>query len=38
VGGVRFVRIGRVTNGWFVVYMGDEVEDRSMVAHDEMNG
>jgi len=38
VGGVWFVKIGRVINGWFVVCMGDEVEDRSMVAHDEVNG
>jgi hypothetical protein len=38
VGAVWFVKIGRAINGWFVVCMGDEVEDRSMVAHDEVNG
>jgi hypothetical protein len=38
VGGVWFVRIERVTSGWFVVCMGDEVEDRLVVAHDEANG
>jgi hypothetical protein len=27
-----------LTNGWFVVCMGDEVEDRSMVVHDKVNG
>jgi hypothetical protein len=31
------VKIGGVTSGWFVVCIGDEVEDRSMVAHDEVN-
>jgi hypothetical protein len=30
--------MGKVTNGWFVVYVGDEVEDRSMVVHDKANG
>jgi hypothetical protein len=30
--------MGRVINGWFVVYMGDEVEDRFVVAHDKANG
>ncbi len=37
VGGVWFVRIRQITNGWYVVYMGDEVEDRSVVPHDETN-
>jgi len=27
-----------VTSGWFVVCMGDEVEDKSVVSHDETNG
>jgi hypothetical protein len=30
--------MGGVTNGWFVICVGDEVEDRSMVAHDKANG
>jgi hypothetical protein len=38
VGGVWFVRIREVISGWFVVRMGDEVEDRSVVVHDEVNG
>ncbi len=25
-------------SGWFVVCMGDKVEDRLVVAHDEVNG
>jgi hypothetical protein len=29
--------MGGVTNGWLVVYVGDEVEDKSMVAHDKVN-
>ncbi len=33
-----FVKIEGVTNGWFVVYMWDEVEDRLVVAHDKANG
>ncbi len=37
VNDVWFVRIGGVINGWFMVYMGDEVEDKLVVAHDEMN-
>jgi hypothetical protein len=31
-------KIERVTNGWFAIYMGKAVEDRSMVVHDEVNG
>ncbi len=31
-------KIKRVINGWFVVCMGDEMEDRSVVPHDEANG
>jgi hypothetical protein len=27
-----------VTSGWFVASVGDEVEDKSMVVHDEANG
>jgi hypothetical protein len=30
--------MGKVTNGWFVVYVGDEVEDRFVVAPDKANG
>jgi hypothetical protein len=30
--------MGGVTSGWFVICMGDEVEDRSMVVHDKTNG
>jgi hypothetical protein len=30
--------MGRVTSGWFVVYVGDEVKDRFAVAHDKANG
>jgi hypothetical protein len=30
--------MGGVTSGWFVVYVGDEVKDRSVVAHDKANG
>jgi hypothetical protein len=30
--------MGKVTNGWFVVYVGDEVEDRFVVTHDKENG
>jgi len=30
--------MGNITNGWFVIYVGDEVEDRSMVVHDKANG
>ncbi len=33
-----FVKIGGVTSGWFVVYVGDEVKDRLVVAHDTTNG
>ncbi len=36
--GVWFVRIRRVTNGSFVICMRNEVEDRSVVVHDEANG
>jgi hypothetical protein len=38
VGGVWFVRIKEKSNGWFVVCMGDKVEDRSVGVHDEANG
>jgi hypothetical protein len=27
-----------VTSGWFVICVGDEVEYKSMVVHDEANG
>jgi len=27
--------MGRVTSGWSMVCMGDEVENRSVVAHDQ---
>jgi hypothetical protein len=37
VGGVWFVKMGGVTNGRCVVYMGDKVGTRSMVAHDKTN-
>ncbi len=30
--------MGGGTNGWFVVYMEDGMEDRSMVAHGKVNG
>jgi hypothetical protein len=30
--------MGGVTSGWFVVCVGDEVEDRSVVVHDKPNG
>ncbi len=33
-----FVKIKRVINGWFVICVGDEVEDRLVVVHDEANG
>jgi hypothetical protein len=26
----------KVISGWFMVYMGDEVDDRSVVVHDEL--
>ncbi len=33
------LKIKRVINGlWFALCMGDEVEDRLVVAHDEMDG
>jgi hypothetical protein len=38
VGGLWFVKIGGGTMRWFVVYTGNGVEDRSMVAHDKENG
>jgi hypothetical protein len=33
-----FIIIGGVTSGWFVVCVGDEVEERLVVAHDKANG
>jgi len=30
--------MGGVINGWFVVCMGDEVEDKFVVAHNKTNG
>jgi len=30
--------MGRVTSGWFVICMGDEVEDRSVMVHDKTYG
>ncbi len=33
-----FVIIGGGISGWFVICMGDEVEDRFVVAHDKTNG
>jgi hypothetical protein len=38
VGGLWFVKMGRGTSGRCVVYMGDEVEIKSMVVHDKTNG
>jgi hypothetical protein len=29
---------GELINGWFVVCMGNGMEDRSMVAHGKVNG
>jgi hypothetical protein len=26
------------TSGWFMIYMGDEIEDRFVMAHDKTNG
>jgi hypothetical protein len=33
-----FVKMGGGTSGWFMVCMGNGVENRSMVAHDKANG
>ncbi len=33
-----FVRMGRGTNEWFVVCMGNGVENRYVVAHGKANG
>jgi len=30
--------MGKQINGWFVVCMGDEVDDSSVLAHDKANG
>jgi hypothetical protein len=30
--------MGGVTSEWFVICMGDEVEDRYVMAHDKTNG
>jgi hypothetical protein len=38
IGGVWFVKIGKVITRWFAVCMGYEVEDKLMVMHDETNG
>jgi hypothetical protein len=38
IGGVWFGWMGKVTSGWFVVYVGDGVEDRYVVVHDKANG
>jgi hypothetical protein len=38
VSGKWFVKMGRATNGWFMVCMGNGVENRSMVAHGKANG
>jgi hypothetical protein len=38
MGGVWFVKIGGGTSEKCMVCMGDEVEIRSMVAHDKTNG
>ncbi len=35
---VWFIKIRRGTSGWCMVYMGDQVETRSVVAHDKTNG
>jgi hypothetical protein len=35
---VWFVTIGKGTNEWFVVCMGDGVKDRFVVAHDKTKG
>jgi len=35
---IWFVKMGGGTNGKCMVYMGNEVETRSMVAHDKING
>jgi hypothetical protein len=29
--------MGGLTNGWFMVYMADEVEDKFVVVHDKVN-
>jgi len=33
-----FVRMGKGTNGWFVVCMGNGVENKYVVAHGKTNG
>jgi hypothetical protein len=38
VGGVWFGTISGETNGWFMVCIGDGVEDRFMVVHNKANG
>jgi hypothetical protein len=38
MGGVWFVKLGGGTSGRCMVCMGDEVETKSMVAHDKANG
>jgi hypothetical protein len=38
INGVWFVKMGGGINGWFVICMGDEMEDRSMVANIKTNG
>jgi len=38
VDGVWFIKMERGTNGRCVVCMGDEVETRFVVAHDQING
>jgi hypothetical protein len=38
MGGVWFIKMGRGTNGRCMVCMQDEVEIRSVLAHDKSNG
>jgi hypothetical protein len=38
IGGVGFVKIIRGTNGWFVVCIGNMVENRSKVVCERVNG
>jgi hypothetical protein len=38
VSGEWFVKMGRGTNGWFMVCMGNGVEDGYVVAHGKVNG
>jgi len=35
---VKFIIIGRGTSGWFIIYMGDGVEDGYVIAHDKVKG